>query len=201
MTAILIYPSEDSYVNANIPDTPAGQFSSIAKLKVGINVFDLAGYHGLCISFVLFSLAGIPGGSTIISAQLTMDAFFVVGSYDLVTGQIFRCSNISWIESGLTWNNQPGGIAGLGSFALDSALGAQEFTVSLDTAQVQAALATGALSMGIATDMTLHSDQDVPAIGMQDYDFNSPVQAVRRPYLVINYTTGSARRRSSVVVG
>ncbi len=81
-------------------------------------------------AFVQFDVSSIPAGSTVSSATLTLCATSVPGStrtYDL------HRVTASWVETTLTWNNQPGVAATLtDSSTTPAAAGCMSWTVTTD---------------------------------------------------------------------
>ena len=102
---VTLYSVEDSYVNASSPDT---NYGNSQYLYVRGNSTDLS--HALI--YVKFDLSSIPENAYIVSAsmQLRFSGFSklyygILGGGDSVGA--YYCSDNSWTELGVTWNNSP----------------------------------------------------------------------------------------------
>ncbi len=145
MSTITVYTLEDSYVDQSSPTTN----------------FNNAGPSGNLVTFggissdeqrtwFKFDLSSIPAGSTINSATVIIGEWQTTGSY----AQIFninRCTDNSWTETGITWNNAPNGsVVGSPTHSIQEN---EAGTINFDaTSDVAAALASGKLSYRIAED-------------------------------------------------
>jgi len=90
----------DAYVNASNPET---NFGGVANLYVSAN-------SAIDFSYIKFDLTSIPPGANIISANLTV--YFSGTGGDIYWSPAdsigaYYCSNNSWTEPGITWNNKP----------------------------------------------------------------------------------------------
>jgi hypothetical protein len=97
---ITTYSIADAYVNASSPET---NYGSAASLYVSAN-------SEQDFTYIKFDLTSIPSGANIISANLTVYLSDTGGDiYWLPADSIgaYYCSDNSWIEPGITWNNKP----------------------------------------------------------------------------------------------
>ncbi len=90
-----IYSVADAYVNSSSPDTNYGDMDYIYVKKNSEQRF----------TYVKFDLSSIPSDANIISTKLKL-YLTDIGGY---TGNIntYYCSNNSWTELEVTWNNKP----------------------------------------------------------------------------------------------
>lgn len=191
MSVLTIYPSADTYVDQSLPTT---NFGVLGKMIAGSDT-NVGGSAGLCRMWMKFDLSSIPAGSTINTAVVQEMFFFPFTGYVVATFDIKRCTDTSWTEGGLTWNNAPNGsIAGSATDFMDvdfTVVGQffeHTFTVTTDVA---AALASNAVSWVIVN----RTEADGSGVngGTKEY-------AMSRPYLLVNYTEPvGGRRRSSIV--
>jgi len=94
-TSWIAMPSyKDAYVNSSSPDT---NFGDDTRLYVGAHFF----------TFVAFNLSVVPSGAMIVSALMRLDLTWTPGSTFAYGVDTYYCSNSSWSESGITWNNMP----------------------------------------------------------------------------------------------
>jgi hypothetical protein len=90
----------DAYVNAS---SPATNYGDVSSMYVSANA-------ELDYIYVMFDLSSIPPGAHIISATLRMYLSSTGGDiYGLPADRIgaYYCSDNSWTELGITWNNKP----------------------------------------------------------------------------------------------
>ena len=89
---------EDSYVNAS---SPLSNYGSDATMHV-----DAAER-----SLLLFDLSSVPSGANVITADLVLCVIAITAGAE---GRIHELTRVTstWTETGVTWNDQPGGAAG-----------------------------------------------------------------------------------------
>jgi hypothetical protein len=95
-----LYSVADAYVNASSPDT---NYGSSASLCVAASLEQ-------DYMYVKFDLTSLPSGANIISANLEIYLDYTTGSfYSIPADRIgaHYCSDNSWSESEITWNNKP----------------------------------------------------------------------------------------------
>lgn len=196
MPVATLYPDADNYVNYNVPNTvcPPSGSGLPYHLQAGVDLWDSgAGYHGLCRSWMRFALNSIPDGSTILVADLHMNAKYVRGDYLMVPVQLKQSLNLSWNENTITWNTQPTDLGVvIGTASMDSNLGAQEFTIAVDKPTVAAALPANGITFVLECEDGPMSGIDMPSVTMQDFNENSPVPVTVFPYLVLVYLAPAA---------
>lgn len=90
-----IQPSADASIRSGFPDS-----------NYGTNIYLFIKYYTSSTdkSYIKFSLASIPGNATILSAKIFL---YADALYSTHTSNIHFCSNDSWTENGITWNNAP----------------------------------------------------------------------------------------------
>jgi hypothetical protein len=95
---ITIYPIADSYVDQY---NPTSNYGGKDGLEVGrsTNMFHLEQK-----AYLMFDLSVIPSGSVITSAQLQLYPWYVTETQNIGA---HYCSDNSWTETGITWNNRP----------------------------------------------------------------------------------------------
>ncbi len=97
---VTMYTTGDSYVDSSNPDT---NFGSADRLNVTANSV-------LAYSYLKFDLSGIPSDANIVNATLRVYWYEKGGSvYGMPSDEIgvFLCSDNSWGEQTITWNNKP----------------------------------------------------------------------------------------------
>ena len=95
---LTIYSTADAYVNSSSTGT---NYGSVNRLYVGAN-------SELDYTYMKFDLASIPSGANIISATLAV--YYLGRSGTVYVGETigaYYCSDNSWTELGITWNNKP----------------------------------------------------------------------------------------------
>jgi len=104
-TTVTLYSIADSYVNASSPDTNYGDEQ---YLYVNGNSTDLSRN----LIYVNFDLSSIPQNAYIVSANLELRLsgfsnlyYGIIGGGDSIGA--YYCSDNSWAELGITWNNRP----------------------------------------------------------------------------------------------
>lgn len=102
MTSVSLDPTDDSYVNANEPSTNHGTATGLFI----VSLFYLDSYdHRI---FLKFDLSELPVGAIISSATLKLYCYEVNSLMNGVSDvQAKRVSSDSWVESTVTWTNQP----------------------------------------------------------------------------------------------
>jgi hypothetical protein len=98
--SITLYPTADAYVNSESPDT---NYGSEGTLLVSSN-------SEFNYTYIMFDLSSIPSDADIKSANLSLYLYGTRGDvYGVPADKIgvYRCSDTSWTELGITWNNKP----------------------------------------------------------------------------------------------
>jgi len=95
---VTIYPIADSYVNQSEPDA---NYGSDTRLKIKCDSF----YR---YAYIMFDLSSLSPDATIIEAKLwlTLRDIDGYGEWGVTIGAHY-CSDDSWNETGITWNNKP----------------------------------------------------------------------------------------------
>jgi ribosomal protein L40E len=97
---ITLYPTADSYVDSSNPDNNYGGSTSLFVEHLKFEwIPDLINN-----AYLMFNLSELPAESSIQSAILTINVFYI-GS----TTKIYMhyCPSVSWEELSITWNNAP----------------------------------------------------------------------------------------------
>ncbi len=92
---VIIYPSDDTYVNSNLPND---NFGSSNTIYVG---------EGIRRSYLKFNLSSIPSDKTIVSTRLRLDTNFSTLTYPEIGAHYLLAD--AWDETTITWNNAPTG--------------------------------------------------------------------------------------------
>ena len=108
-----LYPSDDATVQEGAPNTTA---PSDLILNAGYNLssFFPDWADGRVRSYMRFNLAGLPAGSTVVSATLRL---YQAGGVDYpghTRSVTFYRVTGNWNEASITWNNRPGYAENLG---------------------------------------------------------------------------------------
>ena len=149
-----MYPAADCSVCSANPTT---NFGIDPKLKVG---FD-PDTGNLYRSFIRFDTSSIPAGKVILSAVLWIDPFYS-GNNDYSTDNfnVQQCTDLTWTELGITWNNAPNGSV-LGDVITEwhqegpaGPLGWQTVDIS---AQLAAALSAGGIGFRVKNSLESQS--------------------------------------------
>jgi hypothetical protein len=92
------YPIADSYVNESSPNT---NYGSDTRLRIECNSYHL-------YSYIMFDLSSLPSDANIINAKLWLTLMDIdgYGSWGVTIGAHY-CSDNSWNEASITWNNKP----------------------------------------------------------------------------------------------
>lgn len=142
-TTVTIYATKEASVNEVSPNT---NYSGNDYLNVGDDYFDPGQNYRTWIGF---DLSSIPAGSVIDSAVLTVVPYFA-GAFDYSGGNfnVQKCTDNSWTEAGITWNNAPNSSVQSAKFGIHCTEGStgKSFTV---TDQIQQSLASGGISYRI----------------------------------------------------
>jgi len=95
---VTLYPIADSYVNESSPDTNYGNYTWLG--------IECNSYHRY--AYIMFDLSSLPPDATIIDANLwlTLTSIGGTGEWGVHIGAHY-CSNNSWNETEITWNNKP----------------------------------------------------------------------------------------------
>jgi len=99
-TTVTLHSIADAYVNASSPGTNYGSSGSLY----------VSASSKLDFTYVMFDLSSLPPGANIIYARLRMHLSDTGGNiYWLPSDDIgaYYCSDNSWTEGGITWNNRP----------------------------------------------------------------------------------------------
>jgi len=99
-TTVTLYSAADAYVNSSSPETNYGIVDSMYVSAISEQDF----------AYVMFDLSSIPLGANIISAKLRIYLSSTGGEiygYPADKIGVYFCSNNSWTEHGITWNNKP----------------------------------------------------------------------------------------------
>jgi len=100
MNTKILFPIRDSYVDSDESDH---NFGEQGRLQVYY-------YKWLFIplkqrfTYLMFNLSGIPAGVNLVSADLLLFAESAQAAFNI---GVHYCSDDSWEETGITWNNKP----------------------------------------------------------------------------------------------
>jgi hypothetical protein len=167
MSTVTLYPTEDCHVYDNDPDT---NLDNQTNLRIG-------DVHGEYRSWVKFDLTSIPYDATIVSATFFVSAWLTAYSYSQIFS-ISSCSDSSWSESKITWNNAPeGSVSGIPA-ATFTAGGPQNLDVTYDVGNE---VINGVISFRLSS-ATLDGSEIIM------YDKESGLQTIQ---LDVVYTTAS----------
>lgn len=96
---LIFQPTQDASVYQNHPDN---NYGTIGTLSLTSNLFN---YNDIKRSLLQFDLTTMPPGTPITQATLNIYMFNQAGTdFDVEIHPILQ----PWIETGVTWNNQPG---------------------------------------------------------------------------------------------
>lgn len=95
---VTLHPIADSFLNESSPDTNYGNHT---QLKIKCNSYS-------SYTYIMFDLSSLPSNATIIHADLwlTLTDIDGYGEWGVTVGAHY-CSNNSWNETEITWNNKP----------------------------------------------------------------------------------------------
>ena len=99
-TTVTLEAMADAYVDSSNPET---NYGSVGSLYVSEN-------SEQDFTYVMFDLSSLPPGATIIYVELRMYLSSTGGDlYAMPADRIgaYYCSDNSWTENGITWNNKP----------------------------------------------------------------------------------------------
>lgn len=99
-TTVTLYPVADAYVNSSSPDT---NYGDVDHMYVGNN-------SEQDFVYVMFDLSSITSKANVISANLSLYLSSTGGDiywYPADKIGVYYCSNNSWTELGITWDNKP----------------------------------------------------------------------------------------------
>jgi len=164
-TTVSIVSMADSHVNQLLPNS---NFGSAPTMSVDSSARSL----------VLFDLSVIPIGSDVLSARVALCALTVTAGAGGRTQQINQVSSL-WTESGVTWNNQPGGNSGS---AMPFTLPATAGCFSVDVTPALQALAQGGPNYGMRI-----TDQDEGTALLVQYATREDPLPGRRPTLIVTF--------------
>ena len=139
MSTTTLYPVADSFVDDGTPTTNYGTNSNV---YVGLTYGE--GY-GITRGWLKFDVSSLSG-ATINSATLHASAYKagVVVQYDTVLIRLEYCTDNSWTNSGITWNNAPNGSVSGSPITLVTLTDTEGTTVSATvTSDVSTAVAAG----------------------------------------------------------
>lgn len=131
----------------------------------------------------MFDLSSIPAGSTINSAVFTVSSFSESDGYIHQDFNLQRCTDNTWTESALTWNNAPNASVlapVLATYTTTSNSNTLTFTI---TSAVSAALASGKLSLRLIDS----AEGSGVTIAMTSKEY-AATHANTAPNLLVNYT-------------
>lgn len=95
---ISLNPTDDTYVDSTQPNKNYGNEQTLSS-------WYFSGYSSTIMEiYIMFDLSNIHSGVTVQNAQLKLYALYVGTPADV---EIYRCSDTSWDESSVTWNNAP----------------------------------------------------------------------------------------------
>jgi hypothetical protein len=95
---VTFHPIADSYVNESTSDT---NYGGDTRLRIECNNYHL-------YSYIMFDLSSLPSDANIIDAKLWLTITSCGGSGEWgVTVGVHYCSDNSWKETEITWNNKP----------------------------------------------------------------------------------------------
>jgi len=160
---VTLNPTEDAHVDKGSPDTVFGSNTTL-----------ICRYHGGSVSRMVYLKFDLTGYTNIDSATLRL--YGSVAS--TVPVAVFPCSNTSWDDGTITFNNQPGWEPGIMDVTEVSTAAYYEWDVS----EYCYANENGVLSIAV---------YPTPADSTQ-ITFNSVDNASNKPELVITYGGGAA---------
>lgn len=173
---LTLYPTADAYVNSSSSDTNYGSASSV---YVSANA-------ELDFIYVKFDLDSVPSDANILSASLDLLLVNTGGTIYGIPSDIigaYYCSNNSWTEDGITWNNKPTPNASptsTWSFSLF-------YTIGVYKSWAVAADVIAAVPSGNLTEVFKFSSKDG-----NGYAFFQSREATNKPKLEIEYSTAPA---------
>ena len=94
----IVYPTADSYVDLN---QPTNNFGGLDSLYIRNSTFVL---NISQITYLLFNLSSLPAGASIQSANLTIYVDHIGSTTQILS---HFCSDTSWNELTINWNNAP----------------------------------------------------------------------------------------------
>lgn len=94
-----VFPAvQDAYVSQY---DPSGNYGTVGDISIYSNLFS---YNCICRGLVQFDLSSIPPGTTLQLGLLNIYHFFQAGTdYDVEVHNVLQ----PWLETTLTWDNQP----------------------------------------------------------------------------------------------
>lgn len=193
MSSVTLMPEADALVDQGAPTT---NYGSAGYLCAGFASNGAAPVVGLCRTWLRFNLGSIPVGSTINSATLKLLLFQGNGgdNYSALFLLIQRSTNITWVESTITWNTADNAsVSGATSGSIDC-ISSNPFEADINlTTDVAAAFASGKVTWRIREDISGVESIDGGEL-MQSKDYPGATY----PNLVITYTPpASSRRRAA----
>lgn len=105
---VTLKPTDDSYVDSDSPDSNYG-----GQEALQIGNYQVLG-HTECIGWLKFDLSTLPSGAVVDNATLQLHTQTVGETYNVCA---CYCSDNSWTDLGITWNNYPR----VGFISVDSA--------------------------------------------------------------------------------
>lgn len=188
MPVVNLVPLADVFVAANAPTL---NLATDTRLIIGN---DNSGGAGDTRIWLLFDLSAYAG-ATINSASITLETYYNNnhGIYPpTILVECANCTDISWTESSITWNNAPNGSCGSVLDSKDYFANFMKDAITTYTglgASVQAALASGKVAFRLKMDDESHDDLST---FLSDSDYPSGF-----PYLTLDYTPGAASSKAS----
>lgn len=187
-TQVTLSPIHDAYVRNGTNATVTHGITDSTTLLTKLNSNPAAGNDRQ--AYLKFDLSSVSG--TVTAAKLRVYGSLADNRSANIPIGLYKVSNLTWLESTLTWNNKPA----TGSPLLDSAIVTDSIPRYYDWdfgAYVQAELAAGRTSISLA--MLAHI-ATAPVIA-----WNSSEAATNKPELVLTVqTTGTARKAQQEAV-
>jgi hypothetical protein len=146
MAQLTIYASADAHVNSGNPTTNYGSANS---MEFGLG--DIITSQSRC--WIQFDLSSIPAGAVIVDANLYLKPFYGGGTdYVDCVIDVQRCTDNSWTEGGVTWNNAPNGSMS-GTVNKHTISGMSPYYATAVKDEVVASIADGKLSFRLIEDV------------------------------------------------
>jgi hypothetical protein len=177
---VVVQPSnQDAFIRKNAPNRIAGANPTNQRIRVRASPPNTQVWRGL----VQFSLAGIPFGSTVNSANAELNAGNNPGNPSLTHG-LHRIT-APWLQSAVKWNNAPPfAVAATDTALVGTGTGFKSFDVTVD---VQAAVNLCSADHGwLVKDQAETASSDmINYIALED---THPAELLNRPRLTVDFT-------------
>ncbi|MBL8201777.1 MAG: DNRLRE domain-containing protein [Chromatiales bacterium] len=108
-SSYVLTPIDDTFVYSGEADLAHGSLSGLAT------GYTFPHPEAGWVSYLKFDLGAIPGDEVITGATLNLYKFIVGAGYAQIGTNLFYLADDGWSEGGLTWNNQPLGVNGIGA--------------------------------------------------------------------------------------